>query len=77
MFIKTFLKKNIFVLCNFFQLIDHLSGNEPGVTEELSSILNALTALNKNENVKVALRARQVCNIDNKLSFFLICLLFI
>jgi hypothetical protein len=41
-------------------LIDHLCGHEPGITDELSSILNALTILNKAENAKVALRARQV-----------------
>lgn len=42
------------------KLIDHLCGREPGITDELSSILNALTILNKAENAKVALRARQV-----------------
>ena len=42
------------------KLIDHLCGREPGVTDELSTILNALTHLNHNENAKVALRARQV-----------------
>lgn len=42
------------------KLIDHLCGREPGITDELSSILNALTLLNKSENSKVALRARQV-----------------
>lgn len=41
-------------------MIDHLCGHEPGITDELSSILNALTVLNKSENAKVALRARQV-----------------
>lgn len=42
------------------KLIDHLCGREPGITDELSNILNALTILNKQENAKVALRARQV-----------------
>ncbi|KAI1309415.1 Acetyl-CoA carboxylase [Halotydeus destructor] len=42
------------------KLVDHLCGHEPGITDELSSILNALTVLNKSENAKVALRARQV-----------------
>ena len=42
------------------KLIDHLCGQEPGITDELSNILNALTVLNKSENAKVALRARQV-----------------
>lgn len=50
------IKKNQLVL----KLIDHLCGYEPGLTDELSNILNSLTALNKPENAKVALRARQV-----------------
>lgn len=50
------LRKNQLII----KLIDHLCGNEPGITDELSSILNALTVLNKSENAKVALRARQV-----------------
>ncbi|KAH9518467.1 hypothetical protein Btru_016869 [Bulinus truncatus] len=41
-------------------LIDHLCGKEPGLTDELASILSELTQLNKTENSKVALRARQV-----------------
>ncbi|XP_053202232.1 acetyl-CoA carboxylase-like isoform X2 [Panonychus citri] len=49
-------KKNQLII----KLIDHLARQEPGLTEELSNILNALTALNRSENVKVALRARQV-----------------
>ncbi|XP_054153729.1 acetyl-CoA carboxylase-like isoform X3 [Oppia nitens] len=49
-------KKNLLII----KLIDHLCGHEPGITDELSSILNALTVLNKAENAKVALRARQV-----------------
>ena len=49
-------KKNQLII----KLIDHLCGHEPGITDELSSILNALTILNKSENAKVALRARQV-----------------
>lgn len=44
----------------YLQLIDHLCGHEPGLTDELSNILNSLTTLNKSENAKVALRARQV-----------------
>ncbi|CAG2120740.1 unnamed protein product, partial [Medioppia subpectinata] len=47
-------KKNQLII----KLIDHLCGHEPGITDELSSILNALTILNKAENAKVALRAR-------------------
>ncbi|GFW27564.1 acetyl-CoA carboxylase 2 [Trichonephila clavipes] len=39
---------------------DHLCGHEPGLTDELGVILNDLTTLNKSENSKVALRARQV-----------------
>lgn len=50
------IKKNQLVI----KLIDHLCGHEPGLTDELSNILNSLTALNKPENAKVALRARQV-----------------
>lgn len=50
------MKKNRLVI----KLIDHLCGHEPGLTDELSTILNALTALNKPENAEVALRARQV-----------------
>lgn len=50
------MKKNQLVI----KLIDHLCGHEPGLTDELSNILNALTALNKPENAKVVLRARQV-----------------
>ena len=42
------------------RLIDHLCGHEPGITDELSNILNALTHLNHSENAKVSLRARQV-----------------
>ncbi|CAN7995548.1 unnamed protein product [Ixodes hexagonus] len=38
---------------------DHLCGHEPGLTDELSSILNELTTLSKTDNAKVALRARQ------------------
>ncbi|XP_055889242.1 acetyl-CoA carboxylase-like isoform X3 [Biomphalaria glabrata] len=41
-------------------LIDHLCGKEPGLTDELASILSELTQLNKTENSKVSLRARQV-----------------
>ncbi|XP_076444830.1 LOW QUALITY PROTEIN: acetyl-CoA carboxylase-like [Babylonia areolata] len=41
-------------------LIDHLCGKEPGLTDELASVLRELTQLNKTENSKVALKARQV-----------------
>ena len=41
-------------------LIEHLCGHEPGLTEELSSILEQLTKLNSSEHSRVALRARQV-----------------
>lgn len=50
------MKKNQLVI----KLIDHLCGHEPGLTDELSTILNSLTALSRPENAKVALRARQV-----------------
>ncbi|KAG8178328.1 hypothetical protein JTE90_026296 [Oedothorax gibbosus] len=49
-------KKNQLII----KLIDHLCGHEPGLTDELGVILNDLTTLNKSENSKVALRARQV-----------------
>ncbi|XP_041352027.1 acetyl-CoA carboxylase-like isoform X1 [Gigantopelta aegis] len=49
-------QKNTLVI----MLIDHLCGKEPGVTEELASVLNDFTLLNKKDNAKVALRARQV-----------------
>ena len=42
------------------KLIDHLCGHEPGLTDELSATLNDLTALSKQDNARVALRARQV-----------------
>lgn len=41
-------------------VIDHVWANEPGLTDELSPILNELTSLNRSENSRVALRARQV-----------------
>ncbi|BFZ10005.1 hypothetical protein BsWGS_13044 [Bradybaena similaris] len=41
-------------------LIDFLCDKEPGLTDEMASILSELTQLNKTENSKVALRARQV-----------------
>ncbi|XP_063081855.1 acetyl-CoA carboxylase 2 isoform X4 [Cavia porcellus] len=41
-------------------LIDELCGPDPSLSEELTSILNALTQLSKSEHCKVALRARQV-----------------
>jgi len=49
-------KKNLLVT----QLIDHLWSHEPGLTDELATILKELTMLNRSENAKVALRARQV-----------------
>ncbi|ODN03712.1 Acetyl-CoA carboxylase 2 [Orchesella cincta] len=52
-------KKNIVVT----MLIDHVFGNvsnEPGSTDELAAILKELTQLNRSENSRVALRARQV-----------------
>ncbi|GAB6029960.1 hypothetical protein CHUAL_005655 [Chamberlinius hualienensis] len=49
-------KKNSLIV----MLIDHLCGYEPGLTDDLAAILNDLTTLNKSENSKVALRARQV-----------------
>lgn len=58
-------KKNQLII----KLMDHLSGHEPGITEDLSNILNALTALNKNENLKVALRARQVRQLQKSWNF--------
>ena len=39
---------------------DHLCGKEPGLTDELASVLSELTQLSKTENSKVALKARQV-----------------
>ncbi|KAJ8027759.1 Acetyl-CoA carboxylase [Holothuria leucospilota] len=41
-------------------LIDRLSSHQAGLTEELSDILKQLTTLSKQENSKVALKARQV-----------------
>nr|KAG5704977.1 hypothetical protein BaRGS_022819 [Batillaria attramentaria] len=41
-------------------LIDHLCGKEPGLTDELTNVLQELTQLSKTENSKVALKARQV-----------------
>ena len=45
---------------------DYLCGREPGLTEDMQSILNELTALSKAENSKVALRARQVLIAANQ-----------
>jgi acetyl-CoA carboxylase / biotin carboxylase 1 len=42
------------------RLIDHLWSHEPGLTDELATILKELTMLHRSENTKVALRARQV-----------------
>ncbi|XP_071137494.1 acetyl-CoA carboxylase-like isoform X4 [Mytilus edulis] len=41
-------------------LIEHLFGKEPGLTDDLASILTELTTLNRQDNSSVALRARQV-----------------
>ncbi|XP_029649542.1 acetyl-CoA carboxylase-like isoform X2 [Octopus sinensis] len=41
-------------------LIEYLCGNESGLTDDLAQILSELTTLNKTENAKVALRARQI-----------------
>ena len=49
-------KKNFLVT----KLIDHLWDNEPGLTDELATVLNELTSLNRQEHSRVALRARQV-----------------
>ncbi|KAK9874333.1 hypothetical protein WA026_002683 [Henosepilachna vigintioctopunctata] len=49
-------KKNLLIT----MLIDHLWSNEPGLTDELAPALNELTALNRSEHSRVALRARQV-----------------
>ncbi|XP_015754053.1 PREDICTED: acetyl-CoA carboxylase 1-like [Acropora digitifera] len=40
-------------------LIDQLCGRQSGMSDELNHILQELTALNRHENAKVALRARQ------------------
>ncbi|KAM6965705.1 acetyl-CoA carboxylase 2 [Aplochiton taeniatus] len=49
-------KKNVLVT----MLIDQLCGRDPTLADELMVILDELTQLNKTENSKVALRARQV-----------------
>ncbi|MPC07509.1 Acetyl-CoA carboxylase [Portunus trituberculatus] len=49
-------KKNQMVIL----LIEHLCGHEPGLTDDLSSILEQLTKLNSSQHSRVALRARQV-----------------
>ncbi|CAH0549066.1 unnamed protein product [Brassicogethes aeneus] len=49
-------KKNLLIT----MLIDHLWGNEPGLTDELAAALTELTNLNRSEHSRVALRARQV-----------------
>ncbi|XP_044762645.1 acetyl-CoA carboxylase isoform X3 [Coccinella septempunctata] len=49
-------KKNLLIT----MLIDHLWSNEPGLTDELAPALNELTALNRSDHSRVALRARQV-----------------
>ncbi|XP_031330897.1 acetyl-CoA carboxylase isoform X2 [Photinus pyralis] len=49
-------KKNMLIT----MLIDHLWSKEPGLTDELATILNELTSLNRSEHSRVALRARQV-----------------
>ena len=42
------------------ELINALCTTDPGLTDDLASILSDLTLLNNSENSKVALRARQV-----------------
>ena len=49
-------KKNELVIA----IIDYVCRHEPGLTDDLQPILTRLTTLNKTENAKVALRARQV-----------------
>lgn len=49
-------KKNLLVT----MLIDHLWSNEPGLTDEVATVLNELTSLNRTEHSRVALRARQI-----------------
>lgn len=49
-------KKNQMVIL----LIEHLCGHEPGLTDDLSAILEQLTKLNSSQHSRVALRARQV-----------------
>lgn len=49
-------KKNQMVIL----LIEHLCGHEPGITDDLSAILEQLTKLNSSKHSRVALRARQV-----------------
>ena len=51
-------KKNLLVT----QIIDHLWSHEPGLTEELATILKELTMLNRSENAKVALRHSRISN---------------
>ncbi|XP_042208168.1 acetyl-CoA carboxylase-like [Homarus americanus] len=55
-------KKNQMVIL----LIEHLCGHEPGLTDDLSSILEQLTKLNSSEHSRVALRARQVLIAANQ-----------
>ena len=49
-------KKNELVIA----IIDYVCRHEPGLNDDLQPILTRLTTLNKTENAKVALRARQV-----------------
>ncbi|XP_071943409.1 acetyl-CoA carboxylase-like isoform X2 [Antedon mediterranea] len=49
-------EKNILVV----MLIDQLCKKEPGLIDELSQVIGELTSLNKQDNSKVSLRARQV-----------------
>ncbi|KAG1687910.1 Acetyl-CoA carboxylase [Nymphon striatum] len=58
-------KKNILVI----KLIDHLCGHEPNITDELIVSFCKLTTMNKSENSKVALRARQVLIAANQPAF--------
>ena len=55
-------------LTSVFRFQDQLCGRQSGMSDELNHILQELTALNRHENAKVALRARQV-SCDESASF--------
>ena len=63
-FIELAIETDITVLyhldISWFIFQDHLCSKEAGLTDDLATILSELTALNKAENAKVALRARQI-----------------
>lgn len=50
-----------------------MCGRQSGLSDELTHILQELTTLNRHDNAKVALRARQVCLFFPSL-FFFVCL---